>query len=70
MTDPLTTDELRLLEGCVHDKMLQLQRQYEASAEALFSEESQNDLRSDMDALGRLKNKIRKLIHQQQMKKS
>ena len=47
---------MRLLEGCVHDKMLQLQRQYEA--EALFSDEYLADIRSDMDALGRLKNKI------------
>lgn len=68
MTDPLTTDELRLLEGCVHDKMLQLQRQYEA--EENFNDEYLADLRSDMDALGRLKNKIRKQIHQQQIQKS
>ena len=68
MTDPLTTDELRLLEGCVHDKMLQLQRQYEA--EALFSDAYLADIRTDMNALGRLKNKIRKLIHQQQIQKS
>lgn len=68
MTDPLTTDELRLLEGCVHDKMLQLQRQYET--EALFSDEYLANLRTDMNALGRLKNKIRKLINQQQTKKS
>lgn len=68
MTDPLTTDELRLLEGCVHDKMLQLQRQYEA--EENFNDEYLASLRTDMNALGRLKNKIRKLIHQRQMKKS
>lgn len=68
MTDPLTTDELRLLEGCVHDKMLQLQRQYDA--EENFNGEWLADLRSDMDALGRVRNKIRKQIHQQQTKKS
>lgn len=68
MTDPLTTDELRLLEGCVHDKMLQLQRQYEA--EENFNDEYLADIRTDMNALGRLKNKIRKLIHQQQIQKS
>lgn len=64
MTDQLTTEEMRLLEGCVHDKMLQLQRQYEA--EALFSDEYLADIRTDMGALGRLKNKIRKLINEQQ----
>lgn len=68
MTDPLTTDELRLLEGCVHGKMLQLQRQYEA--EENFNDEYLASLRTDMNALGRLKNKIRKLIHQQQIQKS
>lgn len=68
MTDPLTTDEMRLLEGCVHDKMLQLQRQYEA--EENFNDEYLANLRTDMNVLGRLKNKIRKLIHQQQIQKS
>ena len=68
MTDPLTTDELRLLENCVHDKMLQLQRQYDA--EENFNDEWLADLRTDMKALGRLKNKIRKQIHQQQIQKS
>lgn len=64
MTDPITTNELRLLEGCIHDKMLRLQRQFEA--EENYKDEWLADLRSDMDALGRLKNKIRKLINEQQ----